>query len=244
MIRYFIQLAFNGKDFHGWQIQDNAVTVQGELNKALSLLQRTEIRVTGCGRTDTGVNASQFFAHFDSENLVDNLVYKLNGVLPDSIVIENIIGLHQEAHTRFDATARTYEYFFHTKLNPFLADFSYYISANLDIDLMNEAAGKLLSITDFTSFSKLHSDSYTNNCDVSFAKVTDLKSGQYKFTITADRFLRNMVRAIVGTLIDVGRGRVSLEEFQQIIESKNRQNAGKSVDGTALFLAKIEYPFL
>jgi tRNA pseudouridine38-40 synthase len=129
-------------------------------------------------------------------------------------------------------------------LNPFLADFSYYISANLDTDLMNEAASKLLEIIDFTSFSKLHSDSYTNNCDVSFAKVTDLNSGQYKFTITADRFLRNMVRAIVGTLIDVGRGRVSLEEFQQIIDSKDRQNAGKSVDGTALFLAKIEYPFL
>jgi|TARA_B110000967_G_scaffold208740_1_gene261976 tRNA pseudouridine38-40 synthase len=244
MTRYFIQLAFNGKDFHGWQIQDNAVSVQEELNKGLSLLQRTELKVTGCGRTDTGVNASQFFAHFDAESLVDNLVYKLNGVLPDSIVIENIMALHPEAHSRFDATARTYEYFFHTKLNPFLIDFSYYISADLNIDLMNEAASKLLAITDFTSFSKLHSDAYTNNCDVSFAKVTDLNKGQYKFTITADRFLRNMVRAIVGTLIDVGRGRVSQEDFQKIIESKNRQNAGKSVDGSALFLAKIEYPFI
>ncbi|MDA9261985.1 tRNA pseudouridine(38-40) synthase TruA [Flavobacteriales bacterium] len=244
MTRYFIQLAFNGKDFHGWQIQDNAITVQGELNKALSLLQRIEIKVTGCGRTDTGVNASQFFAHFDAENLIENLVYKLNGVLPDTIVIEKIISLHPEAHSRFDATARTYEYFFHTKLNPFLGDFSYYISAKLDVELMNEAASKLLEITDFTSFSKLHSDAYTNNCDVTFALVSDLKNGQYKFTITADRFLRNMVRAIVGTLIDVGRGRVTLQEFQEVIESKNRQNAGKSVDGTALFLAKIEYPYI
>lgn len=244
MTRYFIQLAFNGKKFHGWQIQDNAVTVQGELNKALSLLLRTDVTVTGCGRTDTGVNASQFFAHFDAENLLDNLVYKLNGVLPNSIVIEDIIKLHPEAHSRFDATSRTYEYFFHSKLNPFLGDYSYYISANLDIDLMNEAANKLLFITDFTSFSKLHSDAYTNNCDVTYAKVTELKNGQYKFTITANRFLRNMVRAIVGTLIDVGRSRVSLEEFDEIIVSKNRQNAGKSVDGTALFLSKIEYPYI
>ncbi len=244
MTRYFIQLAFNGKDFHGWQIQNNAITVQGELNKALSLLNRTEIKVTGCGRTDTGVNASQFYAHFDAENLIDNLVYKLNGVLPDSIVIEDIIKLHSDAHSRFDATARTYDYFFHTKLNPFLGDFSYYISANLDIDLMNKAASKLLSITDFTSFSKLHSDAYTNNCDVSFAEVSYLENGQYKFTITADRFLRNMVRAIVGTLVDVGRGRVSLTDFDEIIVSMNRQNAGKSVDGTALFLSKIEYPYL
>ncbi|MEN8928221.1 MAG: tRNA pseudouridine(38-40) synthase TruA [Flavobacteriales bacterium] len=244
MTRFFIQLAFNGKDFHGWQIQDNAVTVQGELNKALSLLQRRETWVTGCGRTDTGVNASQFFAHFDAERLIENLVYKLNGVLPDSIVIERIMELHPEAHSRFDAKARTYEYFFHTKLNPFLGDFSYYISAGLNIELMNQAASKLLKIKDFTSFSKLHSDAYTNNCDVTFAEVSDEGDGKFKFTITADRFLRNMVRAIVGTLIDVGRERVSLEEFDEIIVSKNRQNAGKSVDGTALFLAKVQYPYL
>lgn len=241
MSRYFIKLAFNGAHFHGWQIQDNAITVQGELNKALSLLFGKEIKTTGCGRTDTGVNASEFYAHFDSDKLIDNLVYKLNSLLPNAIVIESIQKVEPHSHARFDAKARTYHYFFHNKANPFLGKFSYYVPRKLDIQLMNEACNLLLSTTDFTSFSKVHTETFTNNCKVSRAEIIALGNGRFRFEITADRFLRNMVRAIVGTLLQVGRGRVDLKQFQEIIHSHDRGKAGKSVDGEALFLAKIEY---
>lgn len=241
MARYFIKLAYNGKDFHGWQIQDNAVTVQGELNRSLSLLLGVEIKTTGCGRTDTGVNASCFYAHFDAEELIDNLVYKLNSLLPNSIVVDSIFEVTPEAHTRFDAKARTYHYFFHNKANPFLGQFSYYVPRKLDIEAMNKACKLLLRVEDFTSFSKVHTETYTNNCKVSRALIKDLGEGQYRFEITADRFLRNMVRAIMGTLILVGKGKVNLPHFQEIIDSHDRGNAGKSVDGEALFLAKVEY---
>lgn len=244
MPRYFIELAYNGKEFHGWQIQDNAVTVQGELNKGLELLLGQEIKTTGCGRTDAGVNASQFFVHFNADKLIDNLVYKLNSYLPNSVVIEKIIEVDNEAHVRFDAISRTYTYFFHNKSNPFLGEFSYFIPGKLDIELMNRACQQLLDTVDFTSFSKVHTETFTNNCNVTLAQVSTIENGQYKFEISADRFLRNMVRAILGTLFEVGRGKINLAEFQQIIDSKNRQNAGKSVDGNALFLSKVEYEYL
>ncbi len=244
MPRHFIKLAYNGTNFHGWQIQDNAVTVQGELNKALSLLLNQEIKTTGCGRTDTGVNASEFYVHFDAERLIDNLVYKLNSLLPNSIVVDSIIDVHPEAHARFDAKARTYHYFFHNKANPFLGEFSYYVPRELDIEKMNKACGLLLSTTDFTSFSKVHTETFTNNCKVTHAQIIEIGKGRFQFEITADRFLRNMVRAIMGTLFNVGKGKVSLEQFQEIIDSHDRGNAGKSVDGEALFLARVEYEYI
>ena len=244
MPRYFIKLAYNGSDFHGWQIQDNAVTVQGELNKALSLLLNEEIKTTGCGRTDTGVNASEFFAHFDVMNLIDNLEYKLNSLLPNSIVIDSITEVERHAHARFDAKARTYNYFFHNKPNPFLGSFSYYFPSKLDINKMNDACKLLLATTDFTSFSKVHTETYTNDCKVTYAQITELTAGKFQFEITADRFLRNMVRAIVGTLLELGKGKISLKQFQEIIDSHDRQNAGKSVDGEALFLSKVEYDYI
>ncbi len=244
MPRYFIKLAYNGAKFHGWQIQDNAVTVQGELNKGLSLLLGEEIKTTGCGRTDTGVNASEFFAHFDAEELIDNLVYKLNSLLPNSIVIGSITEVALESHARFDAKSRTYHYFFHNQANPFLGKFSYYIPRKLDIEKMNEACQLLLDTIDFTSFSKIHTETFTNNCHVSFAEITQIETGRFRFEITADRFLRNMVRAIMGTLLQVGKGKINLHQFQEIIDSKERQNAGKSVEGEALFLAKVEYEYI
>ena len=244
MPRHFIKLAYNGIGVHGWQIQDNAITVQGELNKALSLLLSQEIKTTGCGRTDTGVNASCFFAHFDADNLIDNLVYKLNSLLPNSIVIETIIDVEPEAHARFDAKARTYQYFFHTQANPFSGEFSTYISSELDIEKMNKACELLLVTTDFTSFSKVHTDTFTNNCKVSLAKISELEAGKFVFEIKADRFLRNMVRAIMGTLIQVGKEKLTIEQFQEVIDSLDRGKAGKSVDGKALFLSNVAYDYL
>ena len=244
MARYFIKLAYNGTDFHGWQIQDNAITVQGELNKALTLLLSKETKTTGCGRTDTGVNSSQFYAHFDAEKLTGNLVYKLNSLLPNSIVIDSIFEVSPEAHARFDAKARTYHYFFHNKANPFLSQFSTYIPRELNIEEMNKACQILLNVQDFTSFSKVHTETFTNNCVVSKAIITSLGSGKYCFEITADRFLRNMVRAIMGTLINVGKGKINLSQFQEIIDSHDRGKAGKSVAGEALFLAKVEYEYI
>jgi len=244
MARYFIKLAYNGKEFHGWQIQDNAITVQGELNQSLSLLLGKEIKTTGCGRTDTGVNASCFFAHFDSDKLIENLVYKLNSLLPNSIVIESIFEVAPEAHSRFDAKARTYHYFFHNKASPFLGEFSYYVPRKLNIEAMNKACEMLLNVEDFTSFSKVHTETFTNNCKVSNASIESIGEETYRFEITADRFLRNMVRAIMGTLIIVGKGKISLSQFQEIIDSHDRGKAGKSVAGEALFLAKVEYEYI
>lgn len=244
MPRYFIKLAYNGIGFHGWQIQDNAITVQGELNKALSLLLGQEIKTTGCGRTDTGVNASCFYAHFDADNLIDNLVYKLNSLLPNSIVIDSIIDVAPEAHARFDAKARTYQYFFHTKKSPFLGEFSTYIPRELDIDTMNKACELLLKTTDFTSFSKVNTETFTNNCKVTLAQISELDTGVFVFEIKADRFLRNMVRAIMGTLIQVGKGKLTIEQFQEVIDSLDRGKAGKSVDGKALFLSNVAYDYL
>jgi tRNA pseudouridine38-40 synthase len=244
MPRHFIKLAYNGTNFHGWQIQDNAKTVQGELNNALSLLLREEINTTGCGRTDTGVNASCFYAHFDAENLIDNLVYKLNSLLPNSIVVVHILDVSPEAHARFDAKSRTYHYFFHNRANPFLGKFSYYVPLEIDVQIMNQACKFLLKTKDFTSFSKIHTDTFTNNCTVTQAQIIEIEKGKYRFEITADRFLRNMVRAIMGTLLQVGKGKVTLAQFQEIIDSHDRGNAGKSVDGEALFLAMVEYEYI
>lgn len=244
--RYFLKLAFNGKDYHGWQLQENAITIQAVINDVLSKLLKEEINVTGCGRTDTGVHAKEFYAHFDTCKNFSNdekkqLIYKLNNFLPENISIYEVINVKNNAHARFDAISRTYQYYICIKKNPFEKNFSYYIFGDIDIDLMNKGAKILFEYKDFTSFSKLHTQVKTNNCKILNAKWVK-KEDKLIFTITADRFLRNMVRAIVGTMIDIGKKKISLEEFRKIIESKNRSDAGYSVPAKGLFLTKIEYP--
>ena len=245
--RYFIKLAFNGKNYHGWQMQDNALTIQSVINNALSKLLGEEINITGCGRTDTGVHAKEFYAHFDTcKNFTNDekkrLIFKLNNFLPDDISIYEIINVKNNAHARFDAISRTYQYFISRQKDPFDNNFSYYVYGDINIDLMNEGAKILCEYEDFTSFSKLHSDVKTNNCKILNAKWVE-REDKLIFTITADRFLRNMVRAIVGTLLDIGKKKISLKDFRKIIESKNRSDAGYSVPAKGLFLTKIEYPY-
>jgi len=249
--RYFIELSYLGTHYHGWQIQPNAITVQEKINEVLKLLFRTDINVTGCGRTDTGVHAKQFFAHIDldMESLrfpPEQLVYKLNSILPFDIAIHRIFEVAKDAHTRFDASSRTYEYHLGLKKNPFHKEL-YYQSPfkSLDFSLMNEAANILFDYTDFECFSKSNTDVATFNCDIMKAKWEKKENeNSWVFTIQADRFLRNMVRAIIGTLLEVGRGNMSLHEFEEVIKSKNRSNAGWSVPGKGLFLTKIEYPYI
>jgi len=246
MFRYFLHLAYNGKNYHGWQIQDNAPTIQAVLTKTLCLFFKSDIELTGAGRTDTGVHASDFYAHFDLPDPLDideipKIVHKLNGFLNDDIVIFNIIAVKDTAHARFDAVSRTYQYHVSQKKDVFNLDFTYRIYGKLDVELMNEAAIILMDYTDFTSFSKLHTQTKTNNCKVS-AAFWEKTQDELIFNITADRFLRNMVRAIVGTLLEVGFHKINIDEFKQIIESKNRSEAGYSVPAKALFLTKIDYP--
>ncbi len=242
-MRYFIELQYRGTHYHGWQIQPNAITVQEVLNQTLSTLLKEEINVVGAGRTDTGVHASYYVAHFDTEKTIDteNFVYKWNRFLPNDIYIFGLQQVAGDAHARFSAIAREYKYYVSTRKNPFRQDFSYRHTCKPAIDLMNEAAGILLSVEDFTSFSKLHTQVENNLCDVQFAQW-EQKADEQVFTIRANRFLRNMVRAIVGTLLDVGCQKISPEEFRRIIDYKNRSKAGFSVPAHALFLTDIIYP--
>lgn len=245
MRRYFIRLSYKGTKYHGWQIQPNAISVQEVLNKAVSTLLREEVSVVGCGRTDTGVHASDFYAHFDivGEQKIDceYLGFKLNRFLPEDIAIKKIFRVKDEAHTRFDAISRTYHYFITKEKSPFRTESHWKNAYELDVTKMNEAANILFDYVDFTSFSKLHTDVKTNNCKIYQAEWKETED-ELVFTVKADRFLRNMVRAIVGTLVEVGRGKLDLEGFRNVIESKNRGKAGTSVPGHALFLAEIEYP--
>ncbi len=243
-MRYFIYLSYNGKNYCGWQIQPNGISVQQKIEEALSTLLRKKISITGAGRTDAGVHAALMVAHFDwEEEIAESAVFsdKLNRILPLDIRIFKVIQVQNEAHARFDATARTYKYYLTKEKNPFRHEYTYKIHGNIDVEAMNEAAGKLLEYTDFTSFSKLHTDVKTNNCKITYA-AWENSGEEIIFTIRADRFLRNMVRAIVGTLLDVGRHKLSINDFCVIIESKDRNKAGSSVPGNALFLVDIEYP--
>lgn len=248
--RYFIKLSYLGTHYHGWQVQPNAITVQQKINEAIEILFRTPQMITGCGRTDTGVHAKEFFAHIDLDMSVlkfpmEQLAYKLNSILPFDISIHSIFEVDKEVHARFDATSRTYEYHVSTYKDPFKKDQSYLLPyKNLDFELMNRAAQILFEYEDFECFSKTGTDVNTFNCNIMKAYWEKSEEGLWIFTIQADRFLRNMVRAIVGTLMEVGRGNMSLEELRQVIESQNRSNAGWSVPGQALFLTKIDYPFL
>ncbi len=243
-MRYFIYLSFDGTRYCGWQIQPDSPSVQETLEKALSLFLRQDIHVTGAGRTDTGVHARMMVAHFDIPEPADAgwMTSKLNGILPDDIAVQRIVPVAADAHARFDAVSRTYRYYVSLRKTPFLRDYSWRLLNRPDFDMMNKAAGLLLSTTDFTSFSKLHTDTKTNDCRVTEAHWSDAGDGTWVFCITADRFLRNMVRAIVGTLMEVGRGKITLDEFACIINAKDRCRAGDSAPAQGLFLENVEYP--
>ncbi len=242
-MRYFIELAYNGKAYHGWQKQPGADSVQETLEKALFTLLQVNTPVTGAGRTDAGVHASQFFMHFNSEEIADieNFIYKLNCVLPSDVVVFNLFKVKEEAHARFDAVSRSYEYQVIQQKNPFDFDTAHFVKNHLDLEKMNLAASFLMDYTDFKCFSKSKTDVHTYNCNIVsvFWKKRDNK---LVFHITANRFLRNMVRAIVGTLLEIGLGKIPEERLHEIIRSRDRKNAGTSVPAKGLFLTKIEYP--
>ena len=251
-MRYFLKLSYQGTAYHGWQIQPNDVSVQETIGKALAMVLRHDTPITGAGRTDAGVNATTMYAHFDTEQPITDLrllARSLNGILPQDIAIHKVIEVNDDAHARFDATSRTYKYYAHTGKSPLLRTTSWQCNPKLDFELMNEAAAKLLDYEDFTSFSKLHTDVKTNNCHITEAhwdrcESIDNNVQQWVFTITADRFLRNMVRAIVGTLVDVGMHKITIEDFCHIIEKKDRCAAGTSMPANALYLWDVKYPYI
>ena len=242
MQRYFLDITFDGTDFHGWQIQPNSETVQETLQLAIKTIVGEPKEIIGAGRTDTGVHAKLMIAHVDLNKVDDQnlLIHRLNSVLPDSIAINELIPVKPDAHARFNAISRTYEYHIHRKKNPFLLNRSYYFNRPLNLDLMNKAAGELFNFRDFTSFSKLHTDTKTNDCEILNA-IWEKKGDQLIFNISANRFLRNMVRATVGTLIEVGLEKITIEEFKSIINSKDRGKAGFSVPAHGLYLSDIKY---
>lgn len=242
-MRYFVTLSYDGTRFHGWQIQPNGISVQGELEHGLSLLLRTTVQVTGAGRTDAGVHARMMIAHFDFDGDVDcqQLAYKLNKLLPQDIAVQKIEPVVADLHARFSAISRTYYYYLHTTKDPFQRHYSCELHYPLDFELMNRAAAMLLDYEDFGAFCKSHADVKTTLCHVTEARWVQLSDYEWRFEITANRFLRNMVRAVVGTLIEVGRGRLSLDDFCRVVEGKRRSDAGESMPGNALFLVDIKY---
>jgi tRNA pseudouridine38-40 synthase len=244
MQRYFLYLAYDGTNYHGWQIQPNGISIQERLMKALSTLLRCDTKVVGAGRTDAGVHASLMTAHFDYEGETLNtgmLTDTLNRLLPPDISVYGVHAVKPDAHARFDAVARTYKYYVTTAKYPFNRQYRCRIQDKLDFEQMNEAARTLFDYSDFTSFSKLHTDVKTNLCKITCAEWTKEDETTWAFTIRADRFLRNMVRAIVGTLFEVGRGKLSVEGFREVIEQKDRSKAGTSAPAHALFLVNVEY---
>jgi tRNA pseudouridine38-40 synthase len=248
--RFFIELAYDGNNYHGWQIQKNAVSVQQVLNEKLSVVLRQPIETTGCGRTDTGVHAKEFFAHFDIEGSAidsaglmenkDGILRSANAILPVDIAVKDIFPVATDANTRFDAKLRTYEYHIHFNKDPFKNGRSWELRDRPDLELMNKAARIMMSYTDFSCFSKSNTQVKTNNCKITDAHWAETENG-IVFRISADRFLRNMVRAIVGTLIMVGKKEMEPEAVKQIIESKNRSNAGTSVPACGLYLTEVKY---
>lgn len=244
MARYFMRLSFRGEAFHGWQSQPNAVSVQSTIEAALSTVLRREVRIVGAGRTDTGVNARLMVAHFDAtlpDGDTQQLVRQLNSLVGKDIAIESITRVADTAHARFDATSRTYHYYAVDHKSPFFYRLSWKAPAALDYEAMNRAAAILLETDDFTSFAKLHSDAKTNICHVTRAEWVKVADGAWVFIITADRFLRNMVRAVVGTLVEVGRGKMTIDRFRQVIECRDRCAAGTSMPPQALYLWDVTY---
>lgn len=244
MNRYFIYLAYNGKNYCGWQVQPNGETVQQTLEDALETFLREPVPVVGAGRTDTGVHARLMVAHFDWKEPFSDLVFlreKLNRLLPKDISVYRIVPVKADAHARFDAISRTYKYYLTENKDPFNYDRVYKVHGKLDFEAMNTVCPVLYEYNDFTSFSKLHTDVKTNNCRISYAGW-EQEGDTWIFTVTADRFLRNMVRAIVGTLLEVGRGKLTVDDFRQVIEAKDRGKAGTSAPAHGLFLEDIVYP--
>lgn len=253
MQRYFITLSYDGAGYHGWQIQPNGISVQERLQQALSTLLRQPIEVVGAGRTDAGVHAAMMVAHFDLPTADDDaaalpedfspkqLAYRLNRILPRDIAVQRVEAVAPEMHARFSAVSRTYYYYLHTEKNPFLRTTSWETHYQLDFPAMNEAAAWLLTQSDFASFCKVGADVKTTLCQLTRAEWVQLSPTSWRFEITANRFLRNMVRAVVGTLVEVGRHRITLADFQRIVESKRRTAAGESMPAHALFLVDIKY---
>ena len=258
-MRYFITLSYDGTAYHGWQVQPNGDSVQGQLQRGLSLLLRHDVQVTGAGRTDTGVHARMMVAHFDlpstesfdgfcipgadpAELDTRQLVYKLNKLLPRDIAVQDVRPVADDMHARFSAISRTYHYYIHTQKSPFDRYYSCLMPYQLDFGLMNESARILMEYEDFGAFCKSHADVKTTLCHVTAAEWHQTSATTWYFEITANRFLRNMVRAVVGTLVEVGRGRLTIEEFRRVIEGKRRSDAGESMPGNALFLERIAYP--
>lgn len=242
-MRYFIQFSYFGKPYHGWQKQPNAITVQQLLEEALTVLLRHPIEMVGAGRTDAGVHAKQMFAHFEAEGVenLKNLAYRLNALLPDAIAVQDIFKVPDDAHARFDAIQRTYEYWVFQEKNPFYSDFAYHVKHSLDIIEMNKAAAILLAYEDFECFSKSKTDVKTYRCAIVKA-FWEHKDDKLVFTIIADRFLRNMVRAIVGTLLEVGQQKWTPADVKRILNGKDRSLAGPSVPAKGLYLTSILYP--
>lgn len=243
-MRYFLMLSYNGTDFHGWQRQENSSTIQQEIEEKLSTILRSETPIMGCGRTDTGVHAKEYFAHFDADDLsieLTDLQHKLNSMLPWGITIHGIVPITEDAHARFSAVKRSYEYRIITEKNPFEHDTAYKFNIPLDVDAMNKACELLLGEKDFGCFCKANADNATDICTVYHAQWKS-EYNLLVFNITANRFLRNMVRAIVGTLLEVGQGRMNLDDFQAILDSKDRKAAGRSVPAHGLYLTAVEYP--
>ncbi|MES2650275.1 MAG: tRNA pseudouridine(38-40) synthase TruA [Bacteroidota bacterium] len=246
--RYFIEISYNGTSFHGWQTQPNALTVQECLDKALSIYFRQEVITLGCGRTDAGVHATQFYAHFNLMAIAEESILKsvtgINSLLPYAIAVKRIFAVTDDAHARFDATSRSYQYLIHFEKDPFKLERSWLYKGELNVIEMNKAASILLNFVDFSCFSKSNTQTFTNNCKIKQAYFEVQNDGSFIFNITADRFLRNMVRAIVGTLVLVGKGEITVDDVAKVIESKNRSKAGQSVPACGLYLVKVEYVYV
>ena len=248
-MRWFMNLSYRGAPFHGWQRQPGAVSVQSTLEDALATIVRQPVPVTGAGRTDAGVNARMMIAHLDLPDSLDprelRFIRALNSIVGRDIAIHGFRPVAPDAHARFDACERSYRYFVHPRKSPFTGDLSWFAPSGLDFDAMNSAASLLIGRRDFTSFSKLHTDVKTNICDLrrAFWHCTDPDEGRWYFEIAADRFLRNMVRAVVGTLVEVGRGKIPPEGIIDIVNKLDRCAAGTSMPGEALFLWSVEYPY-
>ena len=243
-MRYFVTFSYDGSRYHGWQIQPNGNSVQAELQRALTILLRRETTVVGAGRTDAGVHARMMVAHFDTNvTLVDcaQMVYRLNRILPRDIAVSRVEPVAEDMHARFSATSRTYHYYIHTRKDPFLRSYSCELHYDLDFEAMNTAAAMLLEYDDFGAFCKSHADVKTTLCHVSAARWHQTTDHSWYFEITANRFLRNMVRAVVGTLVDVGRHRLTIDDFRRVVEGRRRTEAGESMPGEALFLEDIRY---
>ncbi|WP_242926350.1 tRNA pseudouridine(38-40) synthase TruA [Pontibacter vulgaris] len=242
-MRYFLEIAYDGTRFHGWQVQPNALSVQEVLDDCLSKVLRQPISSTGSGRTDTGVHASQQFVHFDVAQQLDTeqMVYRFNRLLPDDVVARNLYLVPDEAHARFDAFARTYHYHIMLAKNPFKRYYATYLNRLPDVEKMNQAAAILLKYEDFTTFSKVKGDTKHYNCNI-YEAAWSQEGEELRFTIRANRFLRGMVRLVVGTLLDVGRGKLTVEGFEEVIASQDRSKASGAAPAEGLYLAKVEYP--